>query len=86
MAESTRKDPGADVGGISSVGSVVTARELRLVTTLGLSLLDGQAVGDREANLAMAPGDGIAGERKGSGGKEEEREAEEVHIDDFQKR
>jgi hypothetical protein len=41
VAEGTGKNPRVNVGGISSPGSVVTTRELCLVTTLSLSLLDG---------------------------------------------
>jgi hypothetical protein len=43
-----------NVGGITGIGSFVTARELSLVTALGLSLLDGHVVGNREANVGVA--------------------------------
>lgn len=42
-----------DIGGITCVGSLVAARELSLVTTLGLSLLDSEVVRDRELDIGV---------------------------------
>lgn len=54
MAQSASKDTLVDISGVSGIGGVVAARELSLVSTLGLGLLDGQVVGDREANLGVS--------------------------------
>jgi hypothetical protein len=54
VAQGSSKDTLVDIGGVSSIGGVVAARELGLVATLGLGLLDRQVVGDREANLGVS--------------------------------
>jgi hypothetical protein len=54
VAESTAEHAGVDVGGVTGVDGLVAARELSLVTTLGLSLLDGHVVRDSEANVGVA--------------------------------
>ena len=54
VAKGTSEDTAVNVGGVTSVGGLVAARQLSLVTTLGLGLLDGNVIGDREANVAVA--------------------------------
>ncbi|KAJ5992241.1 hypothetical protein N7451_007965 [Penicillium sp. IBT 35674x] len=54
VAKSATEHAGVDVGGVTSVGGLVAARELSLVTTLGLSLLDCHVVRDREADIGVA--------------------------------
>ena len=54
VAEGTAEDAGVDVGGVTGVDGLVAARELCLVTTLGLSLLDSQVLRDWEANVGVA--------------------------------
>lgn len=54
VGEGTGEDARVDVGGITGVGSLVAARELSLVTTLGLGLLDGHVIRDREADVGVA--------------------------------
>lgn len=78
VGESARKNAGVDIGGVTSVGGRVAARELSLVTTLGLGLLDGQAVRDGEARSSLLSGDGSGKASKGedSGGESE------LHLED----
>jgi len=54
VAEGATEDAGVDIGGVTSVGGLVAARELSLVTALGLSLLDSHAFRDREADIGVA--------------------------------
>lgn len=54
VGEGTGEDARVDVGGVTGVGGLVAARELSLVTTLGLSLLDSHVVGNTEANVGVA--------------------------------
>lgn len=51
VGQKTATKAGVDIGGVTGVGSLVTARELSLVTALGLSLLDGHAAGNRESDV-----------------------------------
>lgn len=94
VAEGTSKDTRVDVGGVTSVDSLVAARELSLVTALGLRLLDGHVVGDREANVSVAlvadtvtatsttGGRDGRGKSVGSGGEAEDNGGErELHCD-----
>lgn len=69
IAESTSQDAAVNSGGVTSVDGLVAAGELSLVTALGLSLLDGQVIRDREAGTAvtLAPG-----RHSGHGGGESE--------------
>jgi hypothetical protein len=54
VGEESAKDARVDVGGVTGVDGLVAARELSLVTTLGLGLLDGHAVGNLEANVGVS--------------------------------
>jgi len=72
VAEGATEYAGVDVGGVTSVGGLVAARELGLVTTLGLSLLDSHAGRDREADISVAlvaDTVGVANTANGSRGK-----------------
>ena len=74
VGESASKDARVDIGGVTGISSRVAARKLRLVTALGLSLLDGQVIGDREARrVAVLSGDGSSKASKGedNGGESE---------------
>jgi hypothetical protein len=52
VGQKTATEARVDISGVTGVGSLVTARELSLVTTLGLGLLDSHAAGDGEADVA----------------------------------
>jgi hypothetical protein len=80
VAQKTSTKTLVDISGVMGVGSPVTARELSLVTALGLSLLDGHALGDGEANVAgllvlharlSGHGSGQRGESDGNSGNRE---------------
>jgi len=58
MAERSGQDALTDISCVSSIGRLVTARELRLVTTLCLSLLHGHVVRNGEV---LSEGAFIAG-------------------------
>jgi hypothetical protein len=94
VAEGTAEHAGVDVGGVTGVDGLVAARELGLVTALGLSLLDGHVVGDSEANVgvtlvadtvavASATGVGATRGKSVSGGSEAEDNSgeRELHCD-----
>jgi hypothetical protein len=51
--ESTTKETGVGGDSVASVSSLVAAGECGLVTTLGLGLLDGHRLLDREADVAI---------------------------------
>jgi hypothetical protein len=69
VAEGAAEDAGVDVGGVTSVGGLVAARELSLVTTLGLGLLDGHSIGNLEAGTLVALDRVVQGLSRGSGGE-----------------
>ena len=82
VGEGASEDARVDVGGVTGVGGLVAARELSLVTTLGLGLLDSQVVGNREArstvlvldtigHVLSGHGSGEAGEGEDNGGESE---------------
>jgi hypothetical protein len=83
VAEGTAEHARVDIGGVTGVGGLVAARELSLVTTLGLGLLDGHVVGNGELDVGVAlVGDTVGvtlaasvgtsgGQSVGSGGKTE---------------
>jgi hypothetical protein len=52
--KSTRQDTAGDLVGVTSIDSLVAARELSLVTALGLGLIDGHVIRDREANTRLS--------------------------------
>lgn len=90
VAEGAAEHARVDIGGVTGVGGLVAARELSLVTTLGLSLLDSEVVGNRELDVGVTlVGDTVAsagGRRKGSdsGGKAEDNSGEsELHCVDL---
>jgi hypothetical protein len=75
VAESTSKDTIGNLGGVTSVGGLVTARKLSLVTALVGGLLDGHVVGDGELDVrvtlvanTVASELGIGGRREGRNG------------------
>ena len=71
VLEETGEDTGFDVGGVTVVG-LVAAVELSLVTALGLGLLDGHVLRDREVLATGVSGDrGSEGEDGGNGGQRE---------------
>lgn len=55
VGEETTTEARVDISGVTGVDGLVAARELGLVTTLGLSLLDGHSVGNGPLNVSMAP-------------------------------
>jgi hypothetical protein len=70
VSEEATTETGVDVGGVTGVDGLVAARELSLVTTLGLGLLDGHALGDGEANTTVLLGlEGLGGHGSGHGGE-----------------
>lgn len=83
VGEGAGEDARVDVGGVTGVSGLVAARELSLVTTLGLGLLDSQAVGNGEARSATVlvletivhvlsgHGSGEASEGEDNGGESE---------------
>ena len=83
VGEGASEHARVDVGGVTGVGGLVAARELSLVTTLGLGLLDSQVVGNREArsisvlvldtigHVLSGHGSGEAGEGEDNGGESE---------------
>ena len=87
VGEGTGEDARVDVGGITGVGSLVAARELSLVTTLGLSLLDSQVVGNGEARSTAVLvldtiGDVLSGHGSGEAGEGEDNGGEsELHLE-----
>ena len=54
VGQDTTTETRVDVGGVTGVGGFVAARELSLVTTLGLTLLNGHTVGDGPLDVAVA--------------------------------
>lgn len=54
VAEGAAEHARVDIGGVTGVGGLVAARELSLVTALGLGLLDGHVIRDREADVGVA--------------------------------
>ena len=54
VGQDTTTETRVDVGGVTGVGGLVAARELSLVTTLGLSLLHSHVVRDRELDIGVA--------------------------------
>jgi hypothetical protein len=79
-----------DISGVTGVGGLVAARQLSLVTALGLGLLDSHAAGDVPADTILVLGakaigtGGLVG-RKGDsqGGEAKENGADgELHFDD----
>jgi hypothetical protein len=93
VAEGAAEHARVDIGGVTGVGGLVTARELGLVTTLRLSLLDSHVIGDREADVgvplvgdtvgvALTTGGG-ADRRKSSdsGGEGQDSGDSELHCD-----
>ena len=86
VGQKTATKAGVDIGGVTGVGSLVTARKLGLVTALGLSLLDGHATRDREADVGTTllllharlsrKGSGQRGESDSDDGQRE------LHFDD----
>jgi hypothetical protein len=92
VGQKTATEARVDISGVTGVGGLVTARELSLVTALGLSLLDSHVVRDREADVGVAlVADAVgvtnttsrgAGGRKGiSGGSEGQNSGEsELHC------
>jgi hypothetical protein len=93
VAEGTAEHARVDIGGIAGVGGLVAARELCLVTTLGLSLLNSHVIGDREADLGVAlvgdtvgiantTGRGADGRQSSDSGSEAEESGQsELHCD-----
>jgi hypothetical protein len=93
VAEGTAEHARVDIGGVTGVGGLVAARELSLVTALGLSLLDSHVIGDREADLGVAlvgdtvgiantTGRGADGRQSSDGGSEAEESGQsELHCD-----
>ena len=94
VAEGTAEDARVDIGGVTSVGGLVAAGELSLVTALGLGLLDSHVVRHREADLgvalvantvtsAHAAGRGSHGRQSNNGGSEAEKsgQSSELHYD-----
>ena len=93
VAEGATEHAGVDIGGVTGVGGLVAAGELSLVTALGLSLLDGHVIGDREADLGVAlvsntvavantTGRGADGGQSSNGGSEAEESGQsELHCD-----
>jgi hypothetical protein len=83
VGEGATQHARVDVSGVTGVGGLVAARELSLVTTLGLGLLDSQAVGNGEArsiavlvletisHVLGGHGSGEAGEGEDNGGESE---------------
>lgn len=72
VAQGTSQDAAVNGGGVTSVGGLVAARELSLVTALSLSLLDGQVIRDREAGTEVARHSGHGGgESEGNGAQSE---------------
>lgn len=90
VAEGAAEDARVDIGGVTSVGGLVAAGELSLVTTLGLSLLDGEVIGDRELDVGVAlVADTVSStsggrESSDSGGEAEDNSGEsELHCVDL---
>lgn len=94
VAQGTAEHAGVDVGGVTGVDGLVAARELRLVTALGLGLLDGHVLGDSEANVGVtlvadtvgvASATGVGASRRksvGGGSEAEDNSGErELHCD-----
>lgn len=75
-AEGTAEDTAVGVGGVASVGGLVAAGQLGLVTALGGGLLNGHVVGDGEV-LVRAGGHGSD---RGSEG-EDNGGQRELHFD-----
>ena len=79
VGEGTAEEAGVDIGGVTGVGGDVAARELSLVTTLGLGLLDSQVTRDGEARLATL---GLSGSGSGEGSKADEDSGDgELHCE-----
>lgn len=80
VGEGTTEHARVDIGGVTGVGGLVAARELSLVTTLGLGLLDSQVVRDRELDIGVAlvvDTVGVANTTSGGGRGESESSASE---------
>lgn len=75
VGEGSAEEARVDIGGVTGVGGDVAARELSLVTTLGLGLLDSQVTGDGEARLATLSLSG-GGSSEGSEAKEDSGDGE----------
>ena len=79
VGEGTAEDTGVDIGGVTGVDGLVAARELGLVTTLGLGLLDGEVTGDGEARLLVL---GLSGGSGSEGSEAEEDSGDgELHFE-----
>jgi hypothetical protein len=90
VGQETTTKARVDISGVTGVGGLVAARQLSLVTALGLGLLDSHAAGDVPADTILVLGakaigtGGLVG-RKGDsqGGEAKENGADgELHFDD----
>lgn len=86
MGEGTSENIFVDISGVTSVDGLVAARELSLVTTLGLGLLDGHITGDGEARLLVLSlktiVHGLSGHGSSEGSEAEDNSGDgELHCD-----